>query len=138
MRDPVKAAAHADRNRQSAKRFYHENKERHYARTKAWQLANPEKRKEQVRRHYLKSIEKRWLQMYGIGVPEYEEMLVAQGGRCAVCGGRPIERRLSIDHDHETNAVRGLLHATCNTLIGLGRDDPAILADAAAYLERAA
>ena len=136
--DEAKLAARQQRNRESARRSYNADKERFFANSKAWIKAHPEERKAIRRRSYLRHIERRWLQQYGIGVPEYEEMLVAQDGRCAVCGGRPSERRLSIDHDHETNVVRGLLHANCNALIGLGRDDPAILSDAAAYLERVA
>jgi hypothetical protein len=41
-------------------------------------------------------------------------MLAAQGGGCAICGAPPKTRRLHVDHDHKTGAVRGLLCYRCN------------------------
>jgi recombination endonuclease VII len=45
---------------------------------------------------------------------EYDAMLAAQGGVCAICGNAPKTRRLHVDHDHRTGAVRGLLCYRCN------------------------
>lgn len=45
-------------------------------------------------------------------------------------------RNLAVDHCHENGHVRGLLCSSCNTAIGLLRDDPAILRSAIAYLEK--
>ena len=45
---------------------------------------------------------------------EYEAMLAAQGGRCAICGKKPGKIRLARDHDHVTGRIRGLLHGRCN------------------------
>jgi hypothetical protein len=47
----------------------------------------------------------------GLGVTDdqYDAMLQAQGGGCAICGSRPKTRRLHVDHDHATGRVRGLL-----------------------------
>jgi len=44
----------------------------------------------------------------------YDRLLAEQGGVCAICGNPPKTRRLSIDHDHKTGAVRGLLCFQCN------------------------
>jgi len=44
----------------------------------------------------------------------YDELLVAQGGRCALCPAEPKNRRLDLDHDHRTMQVRGLLCHRCN------------------------
>jgi hypothetical protein len=46
---------------------------------------------------------------YGLTGDDYEALLKRQGGGCAVCGGRPKSKRLAVDHDHKTGAVRGLL-----------------------------
>jgi hypothetical protein len=46
---------------------------------------------------------------YGMPREEYEALLTWQGGRCYICGQLPHGRRLAVDHDHATGAVRGLL-----------------------------
>lgn len=74
---------------------------------------------------------------YGMTVAEFEEMERAQGGVCAICGRPETTRRLkrlSVDHDHDSGRVRGLLCNQCNTGIGLMGDDPDRLTAAAAYL----
>ena len=50
----------------------------------------------------------------GIDDAEYERLLEAQGGHCALCTGKPKTRRLHVDHDHLTGRVRGLLCYRCN------------------------
>ena len=79
---------------------------------------------------------------FGISLAEYGKMLVAQGGKCAICEQEETEKRdgvlksLAVDHDHETGAVRGLLCSPCNQAIGKLKDDPAILRRAADYIEK--
>ena len=74
---------------------------------------------------------------YGISEFEYYSMLERQSGGCAICGGVNANGRfLSVDHDHETGALRGLLCNNCNAAIGLLKDSPAILKAAGAYLRR--
>lgn len=46
---------------------------------------------------------------YGIDREEYEALLAAQGGRCYICQREVHSKRLAVDHDHVTGAVRGLL-----------------------------
>ena len=50
----------------------------------------------------------------GVTVEQYDAMLDAQGGGCAICGNPPKTRRLDVDHDHRTGKVRGLLCHRCN------------------------
>jgi hypothetical protein len=46
-------------------------------------------------------------------------MFQAQGGVCAICNQPPSPgRNLSVDHNHETGEVRGLLCVGCNTGVG--------------------
>ncbi len=66
---------------------------------------------------------------------DFAEMLEVQGSTCAICGNTS-EKRLHVDHDHETGRVRGLLCFTCNTLLGNAKDDPRIILAAAEYLMR--
>lgn len=76
---------------------------------------------------------------YGIGTREYNAILAAQGGVCAICGRRPGKRRLAVDHDHQTGEKRGLLCASgdfgCNKGLGYFNDDVELLRRAVAYLE---
>lgn len=72
---------------------------------------------------------------YGIGLERYEEMLEAQGGRCAICLCRPRTRNLAVDHDHFTGALRGLLCGRCNHgLLQFAQEDITILKRAIEYL----
>jgi hypothetical protein len=64
---------------------------------------------------------------YGLTSGEYDELLAAQGGKCAICRGRPRSKRLAVDHNHDTGAVRGLLCSRCNhDLLGASWDSGAI------------
>lgn len=73
---------------------------------------------------------------YGITPAYYEEMLVSQGGKCAICLGVNPKRRLAVDHCHATGKVRSLLCLRCNGIIGFLEDSPTRLRAAMAYLER--
>ena len=73
--------------------------------------------------------------VYGITAAQYAEMLWSQGGVCAICKQPcPTGKRLSVDHDHETRAVRGLLCSNCNNGLGRFKDNPELLEQAASYL----
>lgn len=74
-----------------------------------------------------------WRRTYGLEHDEYERMVEAQAGRCAVCQ-RPTF--LVVDHDHEDGHVRGLLCRGCNVAIGFIRDDPEVADLMAMYLRR--
>lgn len=69
---------------------------------------------------------------------KYAAMLQAQGGGCAICSSRPDHKRLSIDHDHASGAIRGLLCTACNWALGQFKDDPERFIAAAEYLRSAA
>ena len=75
---------------------------------------------------------------YGITHSDYEEILLSQGGVCAICDQLPTTKdkdRLHVDHDHVTGEIRGLLCSSCNVALGLFADDSERLREAAAYLE---
>jgi len=65
---------------------------------------------------------------------DYTKLLTACGNTCPLCT-RPFKRRPSIDHDHNTGAVRGLICSSCNTGLGFFKDDSAALRRAADYLD---
>lgn len=66
---------------------------------------------------------------YNMSLEEYDELMVG----CEICGGK---RNLHIDHDHETENVRGCLCINCNTALGGFRDNVELLKNAINYLER--
>src|SRR6266542_2083263 len=69
---------------------------------------------------------------YGITIFQYGEMRRTQGGLCCICGRRPL--RLTVDHDHATGRVRGLLCLTCNRGLQIFSDSPDRFRLAADYL----
>lgn len=76
------------------------------------------------------------LARYGLTLATYDELLRSQGGVCAICERECHKNRLlSVDHDHSTGKVRGLLCHNCNAGIGQLGDDPALLRRALEYLE---
>ena len=103
-----------------------------------WFRDNPERQYDSRRAHSLRAF-------YGITVAEYDALLARQGGGCAICGNdEPAEHgrtgkkfKLSVDHDHATGRVRGLLCQRCNRAIGLLGDDPVLLQRAIGYLAQA-
>lgn len=112
-------------------RLYYANnnsyREKTKARSKKWDAFNPSDRKLASRRSMLKS-------KYGITEEQYKELLLAQNGKCALCGSENHGRtgnsgrhdgsrnwksdNWPVDHDHVTGRVRGLLCHKCNVRIG--------------------
>ena len=85
------------------------------------------------RREYARKHPGLHLRRYNITEEDYDALLSQQGGVCAICG-RPPEKRLSVDHNHVTDAVRGLLCMPCNRAIGLLGDSVEGLTRAIDYL----
>src|SRR5271157_5937427 len=75
---------------------------------------------------------------FGITRDDYNVMLAEQSGGCAICGtttpGNSKVFNFSVDHDHETDEIRGLLCEKCNRGLGHFDDDPERLEAAARYL----
>lgn len=90
-----------------------------------------------VKAQKVRNHDKTVARVYGLAPGDYERLLAAQGGSCAVskCRATGKSKRLAVDHDHRTGEVRGLLCSTHNRLIGLHRDDPESFRSIAAYLE---
>ena len=74
------------------------------------------------------------MKKYRLTIENYDKMLVAQNGVCAICGHPPNWRCLSVDHNHITGNVRGLLCTNCNMMLGLVDDSIEILRSAIEYL----
>jgi hypothetical protein len=59
---------------------------------------------------------------YGLTPADYDAMLAAQRGLCAVCSA--VMDPPNVDHCHVTGQVRALLCVGCNTSAGILDDDP--------------
>jgi len=74
---------------------------------------------------------------WGMTLDQFDSLLRAQGGGCAICGSKEPggTGRFHVDHCHATGSVRGLLCTRCNTGLGQFRDRPDLLRQAANYVE---
>ena len=77
---------------------------------------------------------------YNITLEQYNTMFIFQGGVCAICGCPEITKvknvikRLSVDHNHITGKVRGLLCMKCNQALGLLNENPVIIKSLLRYI----
>jgi len=75
-------------------------------------------------------------QRYGLTEDDVELMLHRQNYSCFGCLKRIDLETARIDHDHETNKVRGLLCDNCNWVLGHVYDNPETMRRLMAYLDR--
>jgi hypothetical protein len=91
---------------------------------------------------YIHLDEARLKRTYGLSAQQYRDLFLLQQGVCAIClrsETRILQNRLTslvVDHCHERAEVRGLLCSTCNTALGLAKDDPNRIQKAIDYLKR--
>ena len=72
---------------------------------------------------------------YGITIEQFEAVLEAQGGVCAVC--KQGDKVFCVDHNHKTLKFRGIVCLNCNLrVIGGARDKDELLINAAEYVQR--
>lgn len=50
--------------------------------------------------------------------PTRARLLAEQGGKCALCCLPLAATAAVLDHDHDTGAVRAVLHRSCNAVLG--------------------
>lgn len=117
-------AKNKERHLERARAYHHENREALLPKKRAYSLRTRDQRSAKLR-----------LRKYGLSHAEYEAMLAAQDGKCAICGEKG---KLVVDHNHQTDAVRSLLCSPCNTAIGLFKEDTDRMKAAIQYLDSAA
>lgn len=101
-----------------------------------WRKEN-RKRPEVLAKHKADGLQRRYEKTYGISINEYDRMVELHQGGCAICR-QPCSthKRLSVDHDHNTGAVRGLLCQKCNTGIAMFLEDENLFWNALEYLKK--
>jgi len=98
---------------------------KHDPEQQAWHIRNPDKVKNNKLRH-----------KFGITIQDYNNMLEAQNGACAICGSIGNGKKaLAVDHCHTTGKIRGLLCDDCNNGLGRFRDNKQSLLKAIDYLD---
>ena len=145
-----------DKRRENARKSYYRNKEKRKERFNFL----PEFEKERIRcsrrvahtKHYNKYKERykinrkltsdkvRLKSLYNLSIEEYNNLLQKQNNVCAICGKEKASFKnmtlpLCVDHNHQTNKVRGLLCNKCNSMIGLANESLEILKNAIVYLK---
>ena len=120
---------------------YAKNKKKYSKRAKKYRANNSEKIKK-VKKCYTATHKKETKNLnlkrcYGITIEQYDQMFNVQEGKCKVCGKDQSELKqpLSVDHNHTTGKVRGLLCPNCNTILGHAKDDTDILQKVINYLK---
>lgn len=120
-----------DKRQQYGKEYRARNKER--LRIKRHEYL--ERRRANYLRHKLEV-------RYGLTKEQHEKLVVVSNGQCQICKGRELKQNtigvynnLSVDHDHQTGKVRGLLCNRCNTALGFFADDVNLLEAAVSYLK---
>lgn len=119
-----------------------------------WKARNRETVREGQKRYYLKNkevidakhadyvLQGGNLRRYGLTLDRYNQLHDKQFGCCAIC--KEVEtnkhangkvKKLSVDHNHKTGEVRGLLCSSCNRGIGYLRDNSALALQAYIYLK---
>lgn len=108
------------------KRYKQKNPGKQNAKHKKWLKQHPEV--VNARR-----IKKR----YGLSMDQYRSLFAFQNNCCAICKRNKdeFELGLHVDHNHNTEQVRGLLCPPCNQALGLFKDSVDSLRLAISYIQ---
>lgn len=104
----------------------------------AWREKNIDHVREYAREYYHKTKHKRKnyinsvKRLYNITEDDIKKLLETE--QCECCGDK--SGNYVVDHDHETEEVRGFLCGGCNKALGFTKDSPQTLRNLADYLER--
>jgi hypothetical protein len=134
---------HKENRRISGRRYYDKKKadpewmaaNRELARLRRVQNgSNPayqrQYRKANPDRHAIYEIRNR----YKVSLEEAASLLERKKNGCEICGSK---NKPSIDHDHSTGMIRGILCSGCNLAVGHANENPTILRALADYIEKA-
>lgn len=126
------------------KKYYQSNKNKIKMKNNIWAKNNKEKRRKTAKLWYLNNKDKvletykikgkdqKLKRLYNISLEEFNKLYKQQNGKCLIC--KKSEKTLCVDHNHQTNKIRGLLCNNCNTGLGLFQDNINILTSAINYL----
>lgn len=80
--------------------------------------------------------ERHLMKRYGLTQAAYDALLAGQGGHCRFCDAtkEPDGRPLAVDHDKETQRIRGILCHRHNSALGTLGDNEAGMQAALSYI----
>ncbi len=126
-----------DCRREYGAKWAQDNREQSRETQRAW-ISRNRARNNLIRRNRRtdkqRALAERLRDNYGLSLPEYNKMLEASSGLCAIC--RQPTDKFHVDHCHSTGKVRELLCRGCNHGIGNFRENLAALEAAIAYLKK--
>ena len=111
-----------------SKKWRQDNPDRASDQSRNWREANVDAYRARQRKNHIR-------RTYGIEEADYQALCAEQDHACAICCSPMAEVRMVVDHDHSTGEVRGILCVTCNTGIGMLRDDYQLVQRALDYLK---
>jgi hypothetical protein len=118
--------------KECAKEYANKRKHKIKKYQREYYLANVETISKNLRQGHLK-------RKYGVTQEWYDEQLKLQNNGCKICGaedpGKPF-KFFHVDHDHKTGRLRGLLCRSCNTGIGLFKEDVKLIEKAIEYVNK--
>lgn len=123
-----------------ARDWYSRNRGKAIENAKRWRQENLERAQATRRARYAvtreRAQEQHLTRTFGMSLVDYDRMLAAQGGVCAICrhSPRPGER-FHVDHHDERGGVRGILCVRCNNALGQFLEDVDIAQRAVDYLD---
>ena len=121
------------------KRYYQEHKQEKLKYNKIWLDKNLDRvleyRKKRWKETKVIYRVRRLMDKYGITLNDYDSMYIEQIGLCPLCGlALMLGYGDSIDHDHKTMQIRGILHSDCNRTLGMIEKNTNIVSKIQNYL----
>jgi hypothetical protein len=116
-----------DKIAKNKKEWYENHKEYAKQKSREWNINN----KDKVRDYNL-------MKSYGISSEQYNQMMVQQDSKCAICGIHSDQqsKKFCVDHSHATGKIRSLLCHHCNAGLGMFKESEVVIINAAKYLEK--
>ena len=69
---------------------------------------------------------------FGLTTEEFSAMILKQNNKCKICECEMDTPQ--VDHNHSTGKIRALLCRSCNTSLGLLKEDPKVLYSMISYI----
>ena len=122
----------------AGRKHYALNKKRRIEQTSKYRKDHPEVVRKSIKKwienhkdKHSENVKKQNKKRAGLDLSKFNELKEKQKGLCAICGLPEVDKvgrnrtkaDLCIDHNHNTNKIRGLLCGKCNKALGLLKID---------------